>query len=302
MITLVDYLYGILLPNNTLIAELSDCTPAAALQALSGFAAGDPIPSFQGAHGAAPSIDFRTPQIKDVLDSCGLFGYDTGAGNTDLHYRSGDLLSTRIATGLRLRCVSSMLYWSQITARQNALAEISCKLIPTFDGTNAPMVAAGATAVPTAALAQQYFTLGPVAINGAAVAGVTDWSLDLGVKTHLEAGDGEPYPSWAGIEQHNPVLTVNTRTLAQFASVGVGGLALTALTFYLRKKQIDAGGCVANATSEHIKFTATSGAAFVENASGGADGPAACGLKIHLRRHNASAAHALAISTASAIT
>ena len=144
----------------------------------------------------------------------GLLGYDASAGNTDLHYRSGTNLSTRASTGLRIRLLQAILYWTQLQARQGEAAEISCSIVPTYDGTNAPMTPAGATAVPALSpLPQEYYTLGPVAINGSGVDGVTDWSLDLGAKTRVEMTDGEPYPSWCGIESHEPVLTVNTRTL-----------------------------------------------------------------------------------------
>lgn len=304
-ISILDYLYQVVLPSGATIAELTDATPAAAVNVLSAMAAGDVLPQFVGGHGAAPAIDFRSPQIKTILDACGLFGYDASAGNCDLHYRSGTNFSTRAATGLRIRCVKALMYWSQITARQGGLADIACRIIPTFDGTNAPMSSAGATAAPALSLPAQYYTLGPVSINGTAVAGVTDWSLDLGVKLHTEAGDGEAYPSWCGVEAQAPVLTLNTRTLSQFATVSVGGLALngtTGLVFYLRNKTADLAGNVANGTSTHIKFSAANGAVFMENASGGGDGPAACALKIYLRRSDTSAAHPLTISTASAIT
>jgi len=303
MLTILDYLYGVLLPNSALISELTDCTPKAAVEAMTAICAGDPMPQFVGGHGAKPQVDFRSPQIKTILDVAGMLGYDASAGNTDLHYRSGTNLATRASTGLRIRLLRALLHWTQLTARQNEPAEISCSIVPTYDGTNAPMTPAGAIAVPAlAAMPQEYYTLGPVAINGSLVAGVTDWSLDLGVKTHVEQSDGEPYPSWCGIESHEPVLTVNTRYLASWATTGVGGLALSSLVFYLRKKALDSAGCVANGSAVHVKFTAAKGVVFVDQNSGGADGPATCGLRIHLRKAAVGDTHPIAVNTASAIT
>jgi len=302
-LTLLDYLYGVALPSGALISELTDCTPKANVEVLTAMCAGDVVPQFIGGQGARPQIDFRSPQIKTILDACGLYGYDASAGNTDLHYRSGTNLSTRAATGLRIRCVRALLYWAQIQARHGGLADVGCTLVPTYDGTNAPMTPAGAITIPgMSALPQQYFTLGPVVINGSPVAGVTDWSLDLGVKTNIEATDGESYPSWCGIESHTPVLTVNTRTLGCWATVGVGGLALISLAFYLRKKRLDNAGCEENVSAVHIKFTATTGVVYIDQSSGGVDGPAGGSLKIHLRRASPSATHCLAANTASAIT
>jgi len=281
---------------------LTDATPAPAVKLLSEMAAGDVLPQFIGGHGAVPAIDFRSPQIKDVLDALGLYGYGSSAANTDLSYRSGTNLSTRATTGLRLRLNKALTYWTGIQASQDQLAEIAARIVPTWDGTTAPMVPAGATECPALSLPAQYYTLGPVKVNGTAVAGLTGWSLDLGPQVHIEAADGESYPSGGGVQSHSPVLTLTTRTLAQFATVGVAGLTLSALVFYLRKKSTDGVGCVADGTASHIAFTASSGMVYVDNNVGGSGGPAACGLRIALRRANTSAAHCLSVSTASAIT
>lgn len=302
MITLLDYLYGIKLPSGALISELTDATPKPNIEVLTAMCAGDTMPQFLGGHGAKPQIDFSTPQIKTVLDACGMLGYDASAGNLDLHYRSGRKYGTRAATGLRIRMINSLLWWTQLSARQNGAAEITCSVAPAFDGTNPPMTPAGAVAVPAmSALPQEFYTLGPVSINGYAVAGVEEWSLDLGVKTQMKAADGESYPSWIGVESHSPVLTVKTAALAAWATTGVGGLALTALEFYLRKKKLDNAGCEANGSAVHVKFAATKGVVYVEQSSGGAEEPAACTLKVHLRKAAPTDAHALTVSTASAI-
>jgi hypothetical protein len=302
MITQLEYLWGLSLPNSAMITELVDCTPKPAVELLSALCAGDVVPQFVGGHGAQPQVDFRSPQIKTILDACGLYGYDTSAGNTDLHYRAGTNLSTRAAIGLRVRCLRALLHWTQISARQKGAAEISCSLIPTFDGTNAPLSVAGSSAVPVlGALPQQYYTLGPVVVNGAALAGVSDWSLDLGVKTNVEAADGESYPSWCGVESHSPVLTVNCRAIGAWYTAGMGGTALTSLAFYLRKKRLDNMACEENATAVHIKFTAAKGLLYVDQLGGGADGPASCTVKIYLRRAAPADIHCLAVDTASVI-
>lgn len=302
-LSLLDYLYGVALPNGTLISELSDCTPKANIEVLTALCAGDTLPQFVGGHGAKPQVDFSSPQLKTILDACGLFGYDCSAGNTDLHYRSGTNLGTRAATGLRIRCLRALLYWTQLQARHGDVANISCSIVPTFDGTNAPLIPAGATAVPAmSTLPQEYYTLGPVVINGAAVAGVSQLSLDLGAKLQIKGSDGEPYPSWCGIENHSPVLTVNTDTLGAWATMGMGGLALSSLVFYLRKKKLDNAACEPNGTAVHIKFTAANGVVYLDQNSGGADGPAAGTLKIHLRRPSVGSGHLFTVSTAAAIT
>src|SRR3972149_3019380 len=303
MLTATEYLYGIHLPNNNLIAELTDCTPAANVQTLIAKAAGDTLPSFVGGQGLTPAISFRSPQLKTILDACGLWGYHMSGGNCVLNDRSATNLSTRGTTGTRIRALRALLYWTTLSVRQGGQAEISCNIQPTFDGTNAPLVAAGPVSVPPAVLAQEYFTLGPVYVNGSQLGGVEDLNLDLGVKMNIKAADGETYPSWCGIDEHMPVLTITAPKLSLWPTFTPGGTALSALTFGLRKKKIDSAANVPNATAEHILFTATGGGAiFLDPASGGVTDPANAVIKIHLRRSGFVSGHCLSVSTASPLS
>ena len=303
MLTATEYLYGVLLPNSSLIVQLTDCTPAAAVQLLMAKAAGDTLPSFVGAQSLSPAISFRTPQVTTVLTACGMWGYDMSGGNCDCHYRAAANLSARGTSGTRIRAVKSLMYWTKLSVRQGGTAEISCTIQPTFDGTNAPMTAAGSIAVPTAALAQELFTLGPVFLNGSQLSGVESWDLDLGVKIYMKPADGEIYPSFVCVEEHQPVLSIVAPKASLWGTYGLEGTALSALTFGLRKKTIDSANNVAIATAVHVLFTATGGGAiFLDPLVGGITDPANATLKIHFRRSAFVNSHALSVSTASALS
>jgi hypothetical protein len=303
MLTSLEYLYGILMPNATMIGELTDCTPSAGVQLLMAKAAGDTLPSFVSSHGLSPAISFRTPALKTVLDACGLWGYNMSGGNCDLHYRSATNLSTRGTSGTRIRAINALMYWTSLSARQNGLAEISCNIQPVFDGTNAPMTAAGSIAVPTAVLAQEHFTLGPVFVNGSQIGGIQDINVDLGVKMNIKSGDGENYPSWCGIDEHSPVVTITAPRVGLWANFTPEGTALSALSFGLRRKLLDSASNASNASAVHILFTATGGGAiFLDPANGGINDPANCTLKIHLRRSAIGTSHCLSVATTSTLT
>jgi len=302
------YLHGILLPSGAWISQLTDTTPAAAVEQICEYAAGAYVPSFRGGHGAVPEITFTSPQLKTVLDLCGLAGADLSAGNVDLFYRAATNLGTRAAIGdgahIRIRAVRAMMTWDQITARQNQLATIGCRIIPTFDGTTPPLVGLGSQTIAANLLASQAYTLGPVKLNGAWIDGSIDWTLNLNPKPNDEASDGDAYISWAGVERHDPVLSVTPRDLGHWETIGVGGLQVTACLAYLRKKSADLVGNVADANAEHILFSGTDnpcGMATLEQSSDGSDGAAQIALRVGLRISDAASAHPLTLNTATAI-
>lgn len=266
-------LHGILLPNSSWITSLTDITPAPNAQHFSAMAAGDVVPSFRGGHGSSPDIQFRSPQIKTILDATGMTGYDMSGGNCDLYYRLVTPYGTREAIGdsdhLRLRLVRGLLTWDEISASQDALAEISCRIIPTYDGTTAPLTPLGSQTIPAQFSNTTFFGLGPIEINdgGSYVGGLENWRFSLNPQLNIVRSDGEPYPSFVSIESHDPILTATTGHVANWTTMGAQGLALTVLDFWLRKRTFDDTGHVADATAQHIKFTGGSGLATVEQSS-----------------------------------
>lgn len=303
------YLHGIQLPDGTWITQLTDTTPTPNINYLTEYSAGEVVPSFRGAQGAKPEITFTTPQIKTILDACGMIGASQAAGNVDLYYREAVNLGTRtaiaVAQHMRLRCVKAFLHWTRISAQQDQPATIACRLVPTFDGTTVPLVAISNAAIAAQGLASEQYTLGPVQLNAAAIGGVTGWDLELNPTLSEEASDGEDFLSWVGVERHDPVLSVTPRRLADWATAGLSGLALTAAVFYLRKRQPDLVRVYTDATAGHIKFSAVDnpcGMATIEQITGGAPQPAQGRLRCGFRISTAATAYPLTVDTASAIT
>lgn len=299
------YLHSLQLPGGQIVKELTDTTPAANTNFLVGFAAGDVAPSFLGGTGARPDITFRTPQVKEILDVCGIAGADLSGGNVDLYYRYAEDLGVRELTSasehFRMRCARCYLYWRSITARQDQPAEIDCRLIPTTaDGTD-PITLAGSVAIPLEETADEYFTLGPVTVNSL-LNGVQDYTLDLQCETEELAGDGEPFLSHAGVRRVAPILTVMGPNLDPWANFPATGAALTSLVAYLRRCKADEAVPIAAANANHISFSGSSGLVTFTQVSAGHPEPASLGLRVALRNANASLGYPLTINTASAIT
>jgi hypothetical protein len=302
------YLHGILLPSGVWINQLTDTTPAQNVEKIVEYAAGAVVPSFRGAHGARPDVTFTSTQLGAILAATGMYGVPYAATNVDLFYRQGSNLGTRTAIGttahLRVRAVRSVLYWDRISAKQGQLATISCRIVPTFDGTNPPLVATGSVAIAAQPLAAAPYTLGPVKLNGTMLDAISGWDLALNPKINEKASGGDLWSSFCGIERHEPVLTITPEDIGNLATISHTGLQLTALVAYLRRKSTDLVANEPNGSPLHISFAAEDnpcGIASIVNSSGGINEPASMSIECGLRVSNAATTHPLTLSVASTI-
>ena len=303
------YLHGIQLPSGDWISQLTDLFPSTGTAYLTGHASGAVVPSFLAAQGIKPEFAFSTPQIATVLSNCGITGVGYSVTNCDLYFRRSSNLGGRVAittaTHQRLRAVRSLFYWTRISASQDGPATIQCRLVPTFDGTNLPIVPAGSVAIPAYVTASEFYTLGPVAFNLGEVADVDEWSLDLGVQLREKASSGDDFLSYAGIQSHSPVLTLSTGDAAWWVSPGLGGTQLTSAAFFLRRRQVDQTRCYADGSAQHIAFSAVDnpcGLLTVEQSGGAGMNPATVNLRAAFRINAATDQHPLSVDYASAIT
>jgi hypothetical protein len=218
---------------------------------------------------------------------------DLSGGNTDLFYKQVTNLGVRLAAAttshLRFRMASSVLYWTSIGAQHQQIASLAGRIVPIYNGTNAPIVPAGSLALSGTPAAAEYYTLGPVVINTVTLPGVQSWTLDLGIRVMEVSSDGDVYTTFCAIQEREPVLEVTSLETGAWATYGLDGTAVSALVFYLRKKAAD-GGNVANGTTGHMSFTAGGGKIMLGSTSAGGNEPAGTTLRIPLRAADSSGA------------
>jgi len=257
--------------------------------------------------GQKPDVTFDSAALGQILAAIVAGGnnycLDLSAGNTDLEYRRGQNVGIRYdasaAQHERLRMSKGFLYWNTIRADHQQDASISCRLVGVYDGTNAPLVQVGTGTLTGTPAATQFYTLGPVKVNGAALNNEQSISLDSGAQPEEAGGSGDVWDTYCGIKQTDDVLTVSALG-KPFGNLGLTGTILSELLIYLRAKTAD-GHNVPDGTASHIKISATNGLVLPENVGGAANDPATSSLRIRLRAPSGSAAP-LTISTASAIT
>ena len=195
-----------------------------------------------------------------------LYGRELPLGAVPSAVGSSAHLSCSISDGL--------LVPMSLAASHNSVAKLSLMLHALLgSGASAgarPMVLAKNQAISTShtpePAAQTMFTAGVVhfatgasspAVSPRLLTGITALSVDFGISVEKEGTDGDVYPSFAAIIGRTPRIEFSTRDLTLAVEIG-DGIATTGFDAYFRK--IDANGQrVAVATTEHIKFTGTTG-------------------------------------------
>jgi len=217
-------------------------------------------PQFFSVMEQRPMFRFSTTAIAATLTSLGV-GFYTFSAAVDLYMAQLSASGGLSGAGAHKRITGTKgcLVPRRLRASHKAPAVIEYDgYFLSTDGVAAPISYAGAVSLPALTVADQAFTLGPASINGSALAAVESLEIDFGFGVLIEGGNGEVYPTFGGYEERAPVVIVRTKDPTLLAATGVMGLQQNATpsVFYLRKMD-PAGGRIANATAQHVKFTIT---------------------------------------------
>lgn len=266
----VYYPHGIYIAGLASFTQISGVRPMHDAEDLIELAAGQPGPQYTGTHQAKPGIPFRTTQLKDLLDLTLVAANhnickDLSAGNVDLEFKAGSQLNVRLADAtlqhIRARMASNaMITWESISARQGGLAEAQVRLACIYNSATGsdPLVFTNTVALSITSAINHLFTLGPIKLNGSFIEGVQEATLDNQVEYEVVLDGGFGFPAYIAIKTYKPRLRFLARDTRVMNTYGTRGTALSALSFFLRKK-LESGHEVPDATEEHIKFTATTG-------------------------------------------
>jgi hypothetical protein len=261
------------------LSLLDDIQPSHNYSDVISFASGQVGPQFAGSHMAAPDIRFTTPQLGTVLPVtiAGEYGIvrDLSLHNVDLWYRSGANLGARLSNAslahLRMRAAANTtLVLESISADEGQIATGRCRLAHVYNvqtGTD-PLVPTAGVALPNGlGTGGVIYTHGPVKLNGTLLTGGTYAGIDFNPEYDEESSHGDGFLTYIGIRRYRPVITIRTRQTDYAATFGTRGTALSSLSMYLRAK-LPSGINVADATAQHIKVTASTGAIKVRQVQG----------------------------------
>ena len=266
----ITVLHGI--QNDTdFISQITQYGTQFGINRMRAFAAGHEYPLAQFILDQNITAPFSSTQIGTILGLTGMGFYDMSDNNTDVYFKSAVDGASRAANDAlshyRYRAAKACLVPQSISASQGGgLAEITCLLFYLFDGTNAPLVAAGSVAVSGTSSFSEGYGMGPIELNTTRLSGVQSWSLDFGIGLKVRASDGDQFPTWLSLESSAPTLTFSCYS-EKVTTYGISGASGTGVEFWLRAKSKT--GNVADGTSSHIKFAGTTSAIYPEEQTGG---------------------------------
>lgn len=258
-------------PSSNYVKQITDSSVMSGLNTVTESPAGHRYPMFLANDLIQPSLEFSSTQLKTLLGLIPPGGIGIAAvtpyfkaaaatGNvaraTTSHYKTQ--FNNVVA------CVQSIELNTQGPARARV------QIMPSYDGTNAPVVYTGSVALPVSLVATELFTLGPTAINGTAVSGVKSVTINFGVQLVPEQTDGEQYPTFVHIDRIAPTVRIQTIAAVNWATYGLGGLALNGTTgwaTFARRYEADKSRYADNA-SQHLEWQASFGKVVPQGTTG----------------------------------
>lgn len=284
-------LHAIRLPGPVDLTELQNGRVMAGSQILRARPAGEPDVMFTAIQEQKPAFEADSLEIARVLNNVGLNGLAISSDATAVFKQVAQQGSrTALASSVHTlhKIQKGLLTWSRIQASHNEPASVSLLLAAIYNGSVDPLVGVNDAAAVGVSAADEYFTAGPITLNGTQYVGVQSMSIDLGIQLFWRGADGEPWPSIVAIQTRDPVLEFVSTDPKAFGLWGVDGVALTSGLAYLRKFLAN-GKRVLDGDSEHIAFSLPStGLIHARETSAGENNEAATAVRVELNRPDAS--------------
>lgn len=272
------------LPGPAYISQLLNQSTNLNIEEETGYGSANVHPLLSGVISQVPTIGFSTTQIAALLASVPFVGAGISASTAFFWKLAAATGSEPRASLLHLRTTMTLgyIHWTQISLQHDSVGSVDNVVTVGYDGTNEPLVSAGSQALPSNVTDTERFVTGPVFINGLQLGVNTIKSIIVasGIELDIEGGDGIVWPTQIALRLTRPTITVVTNEVSPIITTGVDGVALngtTGIAAYGRKlTKNQAGGLsrVANAITQHLKFTGLNGHYWVETQAADGNTPA----------------------------
>lgn len=247
---------------------------------------------FQSLSAQDPTLDLGTRHIATWLNNIGITGLAVAEGATEpglnlFAQEHADGSSRKTGANHRKYTAAKCFVYPKTLRcehRQNAVLEYGVVVL--YDGTNDPIVFADSSALVSGVTDAERFTLGPIELESVTIDHVKSFSIDFGLQLSVQSAGSSIWPSFVSIEQRQLELRIEGVDKGWLAAAKiplVGKNATHTNTAIYLRKRASGSTFVADATAEHISFTAA-GLAVIDNAfSAGGNSPATCSLRMPLR-------------------
>jgi len=262
-------------------------------------------PTFVAVMGQSPRLSFGTTSIATALTKSGIDGFKVTSGAVaTAYFQALAEGGTRAGTSSHLKATINeglLLPRTLSVSRGGSPAVLTYDLIATYDGSNDPVVLLADQTLGGSPTTDALWAEGPAVLNGTTINGVTGITVNFGIQEIVQGGDGQVWPTFAGIIARQPSIAIQTVDVGVIATFGMAGAVQSATDSVIYLRKIDQGGTrVADVTAEHIKITVDEGRVSCGPITGEHGGLLGAEIRITPSYDGSNAI--LVISTGSAIT
>ncbi len=232
-------------------------------------------PQFAAVSGQKPTANFTSTAIKRVLDILGTTG--VGYSAATYLYLAKKVLGGGLAVGAnhaRITAPRCLIVPRTLRASQGQEATIDCDIhMISADGVAPAIAWTVSQSLPSLAMTDQAWTLGPATINGYPLLSLASMEITFGIGEKVIAAGGDIWPTFCCIDTIVSSVKLSTYDPTILAT-GLSGAAQGNYpsSVWLRAKA-NGGGNVLDAVASHIRFDMTSrGIITCGSVSGGDDG------------------------------
>jgi hypothetical protein len=269
---------------------------------------GEVFARFQALYAQKPMAEFQTRQLAASLGVAALTGVALTSGAPLIVYAQKMVEGGTRASGSTHRAFTineGLLLPRRITCEHQGDAVLDYEALATYDGSNEPVAPSETQALPAVTDAER-FTIGGITINDGSTSYVLGEcrriEIDFGIAAETVGADSDIWDTSCRIIEIHPRITFSGIDTEWWKSTQIPltgrNIAHASTKIYLRKRA--AGGTfVADATAEHLKFTAC-GCAYVDGLEGSGNGLQEVSVSFPLKFDGTN--NPITINTASAIT
>ena len=212
--------------------------------------------------GYDPVINLTTRSIVAALTALGatpLYGKALAVADpATLFCQAGVAGGARSATGaLKVLVNAGIAIPVSLTAGNRTSATMAVQIVPSYDGTNAPLTVTAAQALAGTPAADEIYFAGPGKLNNVAISSIKSISINFGITLDKSDHAGYPYYSFVCVKSIRPVITITTDAV-DLAATYREGVAIASATYVYLRAAVLGGGRAADNVSQP-KFTVTAG-------------------------------------------
>lgn len=226
---------------------------------------GQLYPQFAAVGAQQPKLRFSTSKLNQALTG-GISGFSiapSGGSATSAKFywrpytQNGGFAagSVNLVTNMGL----GLILPRRLTARTGEKAIVELEAIPIWDGTNNPFTFTANQALPSGTQGvSEIHTSGPAVINGTAVYGIEEVSVDFGIDDMLFKTDGAAFNTFAGWGSIRPKITLSSKDIGVISAFFTPAAISATTTIFLRS--VTSGGFRdADSSTTHVALTVTAG-------------------------------------------